>query len=376
MPGLPLAKPVELGLSDERLNQAYGLLTAWTTGEKPVMPGAALAVGRKGKQVETRFFGRMGPEPDAPALRRDAQFLMASITKPMVYTAGLMQVEQGKLNLSDKVARLLPDFAAHHKEEVQVHHLFTHTSGLPDMPPNNTELRRRHAPLSKFIEVAIRDTMPLFPPGEGLSYQSMGTLVVAELVQQLTGEKIDDHLRRVVFTPLGLESTALGSKGLDETRLVRVQTPDYQGQSDFNWNSRYWRELGSPWGGMFSTPDDFAVVCQTMLQYGRFGDVRLLSPETARLMTTNRLDAYPKLPEAIRRTQPWGLGWRLNHWGQPDSWSDLLAPHVFGHTGSTGNMVWMDRERDGFMVLLTTALRAAAPWRLVQVSNAVAAAFV
>jgi CubicO group peptidase (beta-lactamase class C family) len=94
------------------------------------------------------------------------------------------------------------------------------------------------------------------------------------------------------------------------------------------------------------------------------------------MMTTNRLDDYPDLPEGVRRTQPWGLGWRLNHPGTPESWGDLLDRNVFGHTGATGTTVWIDPKAEGFCVLLTTALREKAPWRLVHLSNAVAASFV
>ena len=113
-----------------------------------------------------------------------------------------------------------------------------------------------------------------------------------------------------------------------------------------------------------------------MLSGGTVGGIRLLAPSTVRLMTTNRLNDYPDLPESTRRTQPWGLGWRLNHTGTPESWGDLLDRNVFGHTGATGTTVWMDPQTEGFCVLLTTALRETAPWRLVHLSNAVAASFV
>jgi CubicO group peptidase (beta-lactamase class C family) len=150
----------------------------------------------------------------------------------------------------------------------------------------------------------------------------------------------------------------------------------YQAGSDFGWNSRYWQELGAPWGGMFSAPEDFARICQLMLNGGELGGVRLLSPHTVRVATTNRLDDQPDLPEPVRRTQPWGLGWRLNHRAMPDNWGDALGPRVFGHTGATGTICWMDPDREGFCLLFTNALRAAAPWRLVQLSNIVASAFV
>ena len=370
------AKPHEIGLDANRLQLAYDLLEQWTRGPQAPVPAGSILVGRRGKVAPPVFFGRQGPEPDATPIRSDSVFLLASITKPIVYVGAMLLVERGELNLCDPVTRYIPEFAAHHKEDTLVLHLFTHTSGLPDMLPNNEELRRQHAPLKKFIEGAIRDTVPLFAPGTDLSYQSMGTLVVAELVQRLSGLPIADFLKQEVFDPLGLKSTALGSDGLSRERIVRVQTPHYQQGSDFGWNSSYWQQLGAPWGGMFSSPEDFAVICQMLLGGGRYGDVRLLAPRTVERMTTNRLDDLPNLPEAIRRTQPWGLGWRMNHPGTKGSWSDLLGTHVYGHTGATGTTVWIDPQADGFCLLLTSAIRAAAPWRLVQLANIVASAFI
>jgi len=374
--GLPHAKSEEIGLDPRRLQVAYDLLERWTTGPNAPVPGGAILVGRSGKVVPPRFFGCQGPEPDAPPIRPDAMFLMASITKPITYLGAMLLVERGRLNLTDRVTRYIPEFAAHQKEEILVQHLFTHTSGLPDMLPNNIQLRREHAPLSTFLEGAIRHTVPLFRPGTRLSYQSMGTAVVAEIIQRLSGQAIADFLRREIFEPLGLRSTTLGSRGFPRERLVRTQVPDEQAGTDFSWNSEYWQTLGVPWGGLFSTPEDFAIICHLMLAGGRRDGVRLLSPAAVTMMTTNRLDDLPDLPEPIRRTQPWGLGWRLNHPGTPDSWGDLLGRHVFGHVGATGTMVWMDPRTQGFCLLLTSAPLAKAPWRLVHLSNAVAAAFV
>lgn len=374
---LPTAKPEEIGLDGARLEVAYRLLESWTKrpdglANNPV-PGGAIVVGRKGKMVAPRLFGFQGPEEGAEPIRRDAMFLLASITKPVVYMAGLMLVERGLLNLTDPVARYIPDFAAHHKEEVLVAHLFTHTSGLPDMLPTDKELRANKAPLAKFIEGAVRDTMLAFPAGTDFSYQSMGTLVVAELVQQLSGRTIHDFVRREILEPLELRSTGLGSRGFDPIRLVRVQTPPWQNK-DFGWNSPYWRELGAPWGGMFSSPEDFAVICHWMLSGGKVGNVRLLSEKTVRMATTNRLDDFPGLPEPVRRTNGWGLGWAMNHPGKPSPLCDLLGNQVFGHTGSTGTLVWMDPASETFCLLLTSAERSRAPWRLVQLSNIVASA--
>jgi CubicO group peptidase (beta-lactamase class C family) len=284
-------------------------------------------------------------------------------------------VERGLLNLTDPVVRYVPEFKGPDKEHVLVRHLFTHTSGLPDMLPDDLKLRSQNVPIQRFLDGAIKDTELLFRPGTKVSYQSMGTAIVAEIIQRLSGQTIADFLKKEIFEPLGLQSIGLGAKGFDRERLVRVQTPDYQTDAKANWNSDYWQQLGAPWGGLFSAPEDFAVICQAMLSKGTWAGVRLLSPASVRTMTTNRLLEEPNLPESDARTKAWGLGWRMNHPASSDSWGDLLGPEVYGHTGATGTTVWLDPRTQGFCLLLTSLPKAKAPWRLVHLSNAVAAAF-
>lgn len=354
-----------LGLDGGKLARAYELLNEWTRKGDPPMPAAALLVGRGDRYLTPRFFGSQGPEPDAGPVRNDGIFLLASITKPVVYMAALQLVEQGLLCLSDPVVRYLPAFAANHKTQVRVVDLFTHTSGLPDQLPDNEELRARHAPLERFIRGAI-ETAPLFEPRTDWKYQSMGTLVVAELVQQLSGKSIAEYLKDHIFTPLGMKDSALGSKGLDLDRLVRVEVTQ---PSDWDWNSTYWREFGAPWGGMFSTPANFARLCHSLLQPTA---PQILSRTTVRTMRQNHL-RFGELPEAVRLNHAWGLGWKVNVPMSDEALGDLLGPDVFGHTGASGTIVWMDPDLGLYMILFTTGLRSKAPWRLRAISNIVAA---
>jgi CubicO group peptidase (beta-lactamase class C family) len=374
MTQLPLATAEELDIDAGQMESAYALLQAWSQGPSPPIPGAALAVGRGGKLLEPRYFGRQSPLNPDP-IRRDGAFLLASISKPLTYLAALILVERGLLNLSDRVVRYFPEFAANGKHRVQLHHLFTHTSGLPDMLPNNQQLRLAHAPISEFVRAAVCETKLDFPAGENYQYQSMGTLIVAALVEKLSGHSLPDFLQREVFEPLGMTSTSLGARSLDPDRIVSVELASDAAETDCHWNSEYWRNFGSPWGGLFSTPEDMAVLCQCMLQFGRHESTRLWSRAVIELATTNRLDDYPEMPESVRRTIPWGLGWQLNRLGSPDCFSDLLSRDAFGHTGATGTMVWMDRKLDGFFILFTTAIRQKAPWRLVRLANMAVAAF-
>ena len=372
--GLPQVNPADIGIDPKQLQVAYDLMEKWTTGKDAAVPGGAILVGRDGKVVAPRFFGRQGPEADAEPLRKDAMFYLASVTKPVIYMAAMRLVERGMLNLSDRVIRYIPEFTGGGKDDAQVLHLFTHTSGLPDELPDNAELRRKQSPLKSFVEGAIKAEL-LFKPGTRYSYASCGTILTAEIIQRLSKQSVREFVKREIIDPLGLKSTGLGSQGFAAERLVRAIVPDYQKNKDADWNSKYWREFGSPAGGMFSTPEDVAVLCSLMLNGGKWNGVKLLSPATVRMMTINRLDDMPDMPEPVRRTQPWGLGWRLNHAGTSDSWGDLLDRRVFGHTGSVGNVVWMDPQTKGFCILLSNYLRARAPWRLVRLSNAIAAAF-
>ncbi len=368
------ALPESLGIDPKQLQVAYDLMDKWTTGKDAPIPGGAILVGRNGKVVSPRFFGRQGPEPGAEPIRRDAMFYLASVTKPVIYMAAMRLVERGKLNLSDRVTRYLPEFTGGGKDNAQVLHLFTHTSGLPDELPNNAELRQKQSPLKAFVECALK-TKLAFKPGTKSSYASCGTILVAEIIQRLSGRSVREFVKSEIIDPLGLKFTGLGSQGFAAERLVRAVVPDYQKDKDADWNSKYWREFGSPAGGMFSAPEDVAVICALMLNGGAWNGVKVLSPAAVRMMTSNRLDDMPDMPEGVRRTQPWGLGWRLNHAGTADSWGDLLDRRVFGHTGSVGNLVWMDPQTKGFCIILSNYLRSRAPWRLVHLSNAIAAAF-
>src|SRR5687767_5963477 len=135
MTKLRIAPPQDIGLDPQGLQRACDLLKRWCEADQ--IPSAGLCIGRKGGIVEPRVFGRQRMDRDSPALRKDALFLVASITKPVAVTAVMMLIERGELTLSDKVAKFVPRFAANGKDDVQVRHLMTHSSGLPDMLPDN-----------------------------------------------------------------------------------------------------------------------------------------------------------------------------------------------------------------------------------------------
>lgn len=373
MPGLPIAKLSDIGFDPNRLQIAFDLLRNWAASDK--IPSAGLCVGRKGKMLEPLLVGRQKPGKDAPEIRKDALFLVASITKPVTVGAAMILVERGLLALSDPVKHFLPKFTGDGRDDIQIRHLMTHTSGLPDQLPNNFDLRKAHKPLSAFIEETLKTPL-LFPPGTKLSYQSMGTLLLSEIVHQVAGRSLSELLRKEVFEPLGMTDTSLGWEPTKRDRIAAIRLPAEMEGADWGWNTPYWLGLGVPWGGLITSPADFARYCQLMLNGGILDGVRVLSPATVRAMTTNQLQFFSKISEEERRCKPWGLGWRLNWPGHSANFGDLLGPRAYGHWGSTGTVCWIDPDLDAFCILFTTQPQEPDGKFLARLCNAVCAAMV
>jgi CubicO group peptidase (beta-lactamase class C family) len=325
--------------------------------------------------LKPAYFGRMRPEAEAQPLRSDALFLVASITKPVTVTAVMMLVERGLLALEDRVATYVPKFGQNGKGEVQVRHLMTHTSGLPDMLPANDELRAAHEPLATFIDEICRLPL-LFAPGTKVSYQSMGIAMLAEVVHRITGQTLREFLHKEIFEPLGMQDTSLGWELEKKNRIAAVRISAEEKETDWNWNTPYWLGFGAPWGGLITSLPDFACFCQMMLGGGVLGDVRLLGPATVRAMTTNQFTGMPLVPDEERRCRAWSLGWRLNWPAHSANFGDLLGPRSYGHWGATGTLCWIDPDAEAFCLLFTTQPQGDEGRLLARISNMVAAAMV
>jgi CubicO group peptidase (beta-lactamase class C family) len=371
MPGIPIAKPDAIGLDPQQLKRADALVEQWVKTDR--IPAAGWCVLRRGRMIEPRLAGRQRADKDSPSLRRDALFLIASITKPVTATAVMMLLERGQIALDDRVADYVPAFAANGKREVQIRHLLTHTSGLPDMLPNNEALRRAHRPFSAFIEETCKLKL-MFPPGTRVQYQSTGIAMLAEIVHQVSGMTLADFLAKEVFGPLGMTDSSLGWQQSKRERIAGVRLPRELEKEDWNWNSPYWLGFGAPWGGMITSPADFARFCQMMLNGGTLDKTRILSPATVRAMTSNQLAAMPRVPEEERRSRPWGLGWRLNWPAHSANFGDLLGPRAYGHWGATGTLCWIDPDTESAFILFTTQPQEPEGRFLARLSNVVSAA--
>ena len=365
----------EIGFSAEGIQNANAVLNE--AFESGALMGAALQVSRDGVALAPACFGRRELNPDGAPVDPETIFLVASITKPIVAAGAMLLVERGKVCLDDLVARLVKGFGKQAKGQVQVRHLLTHTSGLPDMLEENLELRAEQAPLEAFVERICKVKL-LFSPGTRISYQSCGIAMLGEIVKRVEGMPIREWLSQEIFGPLGLADTSLG---MQEDRRDRISDVKIPGESfeygadeatNWNWNSDYWRSFGAPWGGMFTTVQEMTALLQLFLYGGELAGTRVLAPGTVAAMTSDQTSPMPSLPEEERRRQRWGLGWRLRD-RSISTYGDLTSDRTFGHTGATGTVAWVDPESGVTCVLFTNDPKGAGAVRS-RVSNAVAGA--
>lgn len=369
-----------LRLDPQRWQAALKLVEGWcASGE---LPAAGLVAGRGDAATDVHLFGKQTLAEDSPPILQDSIFLVASITKPVIATAILMLVERGLIVLGDRVEEYVPEFRGKKKRGITVRHLLTHTSGLPDMLPNNRELREVQSPFSKFIS-EICDVTPDFPPGRGLQYQSMGIAMLGEIIKRVTGKSHTHFVRDEILQPLGMNNSELGAPDYwyDAPekiirRVVESKVPeDQKAATDWNWNSRYWLQFGAPWGGLLTTPGDLSKFSRMMLGNGEFNGVRILSPATVAEATRSQTNGFPDLSETDRRCKPWGYGWKMIWPGRSENFGDLLSPDTYGHWGSTGSLLWIDPRSRTFLIILTTLPQDPRGAYLARCSNAVAAAF-
>jgi CubicO group peptidase (beta-lactamase class C family) len=320
-------------LQAKRWDAAAEVLERATTGKQ--VDAAVLHVVQKDESF-TRHFGKAASD--------DAMFLLGSISKPINVTAVMTLFDQGKFQLDDRVKKFLPAFTGDGRDEVTIRHLLTHVSGLPDQLANNSELRKKHAPLTEFAAEAMRTRLG-FAPGAKYQYSSMGILLATRIAELISGSDILTLVDKSVFQPLGMKHSAQGLGRFKLEEMVSCQMEGAAPESgsgdpkakEWDWNSPYWRKLGAPWGGTHASAPDIAR------WLGEFMGARgkAVKPETARLMIKNHN------PEGFTAR---GLGFGVGK----GAGSAGCSERTFGHTGSTGTLCWADPASETICVVLTS----------------------
>ncbi len=208
-----------MGFDGERLKKIDAAIDRAI--ELKQVPGAVVLVGRRGAIAYAHAAGRrvVGPVPEA--LTRDTIFDMASLTKPIATATSVMiLIEEGKLRLSDRVVRFLPEFDNHGKGAITIEQLLRHRAGFV---PDNPLADYQQGPDAAWKRIAELDLVS--KPGERFSYSDVGFEILGRLVERISGRKLDEFAKERIFDPTGNERHALppvASRPVDPRRQDRA----------------------------------------------------------------------------------------------------------------------------------------------------------
>jgi CubicO group peptidase (beta-lactamase class C family) len=282
---------------------------------------------------------------------------IASLTKVVATTTLVAKLVEGDfavpLDLDAKIERYLPEWAggpnAEWRNRVTVRHLLTHTSGLPAF---KEYWRTTNSRVTAKRSTGKQDTLarifaePLeYEPGTREIYSDLGIILMAEIVERLTGRTLDDLAKSAIFSPLGMKDTMyrppkklwpqIAPTEIDNQLRHRLVQGEVHDENAF--------AIGGVSGhaGIFSTAPDLAAFCQMVMNGGVYAHQRILRRATIAQFTT------PQQLSGGTRT----LGWAVPTEG--GSSGHYFSAHSFGHTGFTGTSIWIDPDRQLFVVLLT-----------------------
>jgi CubicO group peptidase (beta-lactamase class C family) len=316
-------------------------------------PGAVLALGLRGELAHLRAFGRLGYDAQASPVAADTIYDLASLTKVIVTTTLAMQlVDEEKLDLAAPVCELVPGFTGGGKERVTARQLLSHSGGLTWWAPLYKEVQGQAAYLERIAAMELA-----YEPGTKAVYSDLGLILLGRVIERSAGDSIDALARTRVLGPLGMADTCYRPGAELRARIAPTENDPWRGRvlrgevHDENAAA-----LGgvAPHAGLFGTAPDLARFAAMLLAGGLHQGRRMVSRATLQLFTER----------AGVRLASRALGWdtpanetseRSSTPGAPGytAAGSLLSARSFGHTGFTGTSLWLDPERELFVILLT-----------------------
>ena len=392
----PRAEPETVGMSSARLARIGEVLRADI--ERGRIPGAVLAIARKGKIVYFEAFGYRDKAAGVP-MTTDTIFSIASMTKPMVTVGALQLYEQGRVLIDDPVSKYLPQFAnmqvarmdaaeqaildtAPAARQITIQDLMRHTSGIIYGGRGSTAVHKLY-PASSAAVISMTSaefldklgSLPLlYQPGTVWEY-GFSTDVLGLVVESITNQTLGKYLQETLFKPLGMSDTGFLVPADNVSRYAKAlpNDPDTgkpQSLVDLTKPTKF--ECGG--GCAVSTAGDYLRFAQMLLDQGKLDGERILSRKTVEFMTADQLGPGVKnlignadptragygfgLGLAVRRTEgivrmmgsvgdfTWPGAYGTNWWADP---KEELAVVFMAH--SPGPIRWHYRQLINTLVL-------------------------
>lgn len=317
--------------------------------------GGVVLVGNRSGVTYTASRGKIGFSADANSVTERTIFDIASLTKVVATAPAIMKLlEEGRINLLDPLTRWFPEFEGTGREDITILNLLTHTSGLNDIAISSVE------PLTTTIhKVAIQKNSRL--PGSRFLYADINFILLSELVHRVSGVSLDRYCSENLYGPLGMGDTMFlpphelaGSIAPTLGTTRELLTGVVQDENA--------RNLGGVAGhaGLFSSASDLSRFAQMILNNGRLHSMQVLSERVLEQMTA---PYFYNNGSVVR-----GLGWDIySPYSSPRG--SFFSEMSFGHTGYSGSSIWIDPERDLFVILLTVRFNYRDPRRINRLRN-------
>lgn len=293
--------------------------------------GVAVLVAKDGKMIYNKGFGYANLE-QKQAVTPDTKFRIGSITKQFTSAAILKLQEANKISVNDKLSKFLPDFPR--ADEVTIHHLLTHTSGIHSYTSKPEFLEKVTAPVTEEDVIAFfRDDPYDFNPGENWLYNNSAYFLLGHIIGKVTGKSYGEYLKETFFKPLGMHNTGIHAPGLGLSQEAKGYSRDgeaYVLASDWNMS---W--AGGA-GALYSTTGDLHIWNEAVFSG------RVLSPSSLEAAFTPVKLNNGKLPG----NSSYGYGWAIsNYRGQP------VIEHGGGLHGFLSQLARYPKENTTIVIL-------------------------
>ncbi|MFH0733198.1 MAG: glycoside hydrolase family 3 N-terminal domain-containing protein [bacterium] len=337
--------PLQLKTPENGADTAYNFteidsLMQWGVKDS-VFPGAVLVVGHRGRIIYEKAFGRFTYDKKSTKVNTSSMFDIASVSKVVSTTsAAMILVDLGKLNLDEKVSYYIPDFGNNGKENITVRNLLLHNSGLPEFVPFYKRYKIADEVFKELYQLPLK-----FLPGSKYLYSDLGMITLQKVIEKISGTSLDKFVQKNVFDVLEMKNTMYNPPAKLKNQCVPTEMDDYwrnkliQG-TVHDENAALLNGVAGH-AGIFSTGHDLAVFLQTMLNKGKYSNKTVFNPSIVSSWTTQQLVSSSR-----------GLGWDTKS-EKGSSCGNKFSKNSFGHTGFTGTSVWVDKDKELFVVLLT-----------------------
>ncbi|MDZ7756312.1 serine hydrolase domain-containing protein [Rhodohalobacter sp.] len=307
-------------------------------------PGAVVGIVKDGVLAYNRGYGYQDYSKLEKVKETDV-YDVASITKIMATTAATMKlVDEGKLSLDDTIAEYFSEFDVPQRRDITIRDILLHQTGLPPFRVYVDSLKTRNEILN-----AIKNEPLTYEPGTKYVYSDLGMILLAEIIHEVSGSRMDRYTRSEFYFPLNMYSTffnpATNSRWLvNRISPTEIDTVYGRGLVKGLVHDERAYYLGGVAGhaGLFSNTIDMAKFSTMLLNDGLYAGKRYLEKETIRQFTTDQSE-HNNRGLGFDRKSPTGF----------TTAGQLASNDTFGHLGFTGTSLWIDREKNMAVILLT-----------------------